>query len=91
MRPQVSVRVLLRAADEFAPLHLTWPQGFFDNRQDDAKARGVKLPDAKDKEDQFKAFQRKIEEELRDQAAVEEDEAVEAAGDREDREAHEQR
>lgn len=50
----------------------------------------MKLPDAKDKEDQFKAFQRKIEEELRDQAAVEEDEAVEAAGDREDREAHEQ-
>lgn len=38
-----------------APPNTALPQGFFSNKEADAKARGVKLPDAKDKEAEFQA------------------------------------
>lgn len=66
------------------------PEGFFADKTADAKARGVKLPDAKDKEAEFQKFTKLIEEELKDAAQVEEEEAADAAADREEREAFEQ-
>eukprot|EP00955_Chlamydomonas_euryale_P090917 364584-Chlamydomonas_euryale.AAC.6 len=57
----------------------------------DAKARGEKIPDAKDKEDEFQVFQRQMEEQVKEIAKKEADEAAEEADYREEREKHEQR
>ncbi|KAF5840475.1 hypothetical protein DUNSADRAFT_16566 [Dunaliella salina] len=74
-----------------SPADPSLPEGFFADKAADAKARGVKLPDAKDKEDEFQAFQRMMEEELKAVAAKEAEEVEEEAGDKEDREMFEQR
>eukprot|EP00877_Chromochloris_zofingiensis_P002969 jgi/Chrzof1/12673/Cz07g03090.t1 len=66
------------------------PAGFFDNKQADDKARGIKQPDKQDKEAAFREFQTQVDDQLRQVAADEEVEAVDAALDREEREAFEQ-
>ncbi|GAX83560.1 hypothetical protein CEUSTIGMA_g10985.t1 [Chlamydomonas eustigma] len=66
------------------------PQGFFADKAADAKARGEKLPDNKDKEEDFKQFQRMIEDDIKDIASKEAEEAEEDAEYKEDREAYEQ-
>ncbi|KAJ9524545.1 hypothetical protein QJQ45_024127 [Haematococcus lacustris] len=62
------------------------PQGFFSDKEADAKARGVKLPDAKQKEHKFQEFQQMLEAELKTAAALEADAAEEEAEDRRERE-----
>ncbi|KAJ9506356.1 hypothetical protein QJQ45_019489 [Haematococcus lacustris] len=62
------------------------PQGFFSDKEADAKARGVKLPDAKQKEHEFQEFQQMLEAELKTAAALEADAAEEEAEDRRERE-----
>lgn len=45
-------------------------QGFFTDKDADAKARGVKLPTAADREAEFRAFTAAIDEELKTQASA---------------------
>ncbi len=46
------------------------PQGFFTDKEADAKARGVKLPTAADREAEFRAFTAAIDEELKVQVSA---------------------
>ena len=40
------------------------PKGFFDSKEEDAKAQGIKLPTAKDREVEWQQFQKVVEEQL---------------------------
>ncbi|EFJ49710.1 hypothetical protein VOLCADRAFT_89702 [Volvox carteri f. nagariensis] len=61
--------------------------GFFSDKAADAQARGVKLPTAADREAEFRAFTALIDEELKQQAVEEAEEAEVEAEEKADREA----
>ncbi|KAG2430584.1 hypothetical protein HXX76_010102 [Chlamydomonas incerta] len=63
------------------------PAGFFTDKAADAKARGVKLPTAEDKEAEFRAFTALIDDELKNQAVEQAEEAEVEAEEKADREA----
>uniref|UniRef100_A0A7S0WYL4 ZNF380 coiled-coil domain-containing protein n=1 Tax=Chlamydomonas leiostraca TaxID=1034604 RepID=A0A7S0WYL4_9CHLO len=78
--------VLGGSAGTGAPTNTSLPEGFFTNKEADAKARGVKLPDAKDKEAEFQEFQRMLEEQVKAAEVAEAQEAETEAADKEQRE-----
>eukprot|EP00897_Mesotaenium_endlicherianum_P010797 jgi/Mesen1/9746/ME000698S09228 len=61
------------------------PEGFFDSKEADQKARGVQVPKVNVQEE-LKEFQKLIKEDIREADTVQEEEAAEAADDREARE-----
>lgn len=65
------------------------PARFFEDKAADAKARGIKLPDAKDKEEEYREFQRMMDTQLREAAAKEAEEADAEAKEKEERDAFE--
>ncbi|KAK9823551.1 hypothetical protein WJX72_003665 [[Myrmecia] bisecta] len=67
------------------------PQGFFEDKDADAKARGVPLPKKKDPKEEFQDFMKDISADIRQADELEAEEAAAAALDRAEREAFEQR
>ncbi|GIL74021.1 hypothetical protein Vretimale_5048 [Volvox reticuliferus] len=63
------------------------PEGFFTDKVADAQARGVKVPTAADREAEFRAFTAGIDEELKQQALGEAEEAEAEAEEKAEREA----
>ncbi|GLI61425.1 hypothetical protein VaNZ11_003785 [Volvox africanus] len=63
------------------------PEGFFTDKVADARARGMKIPTAADREAEFRAFTAGIDEELKQQALGEAEEAEAEAEEKAEREA----
>jgi hypothetical protein len=67
------------------------PAGFFENKEADAKAHGIAPPKKLTKEEAYADFMGAIAADVKEVEAREQDEAVDAAQERADREAFEQR
>lgn len=65
--------------------------GFFENKDADAKARGLDPPRKKSKEEEYKDFMTVIANDVKQAEAQEEADAVQAAEDKAAQEAHEQK
>lgn len=72
---------------------MSWPlsEGFFEDKEADAKAHGIAPPKKKTKEEAFTDFMTSVAADVRDVEEREQEEAVRAAQERADREAFEQR